>query len=316
MRGVEGRERGGGGDVGARQEQARQGVAAAGEVHAHGHLARRGVAPQGRVGVGEVGAQAHHVRAEVAEREQVVRHRAQRLPGQAEHHPAADFVALRLHPPQLRQARVLAVARGAGMDAREEVAVGGLEAQQVAIGAGLAPSRGVGLGPFAQREGDALARLGLDAPHQPRHALPRPERGALAGLQHHRAEAQLPRQGRACHDFVVAHGVAVRRRVGMAHAAVETVAVTDAGELDQPTEEDAVALRFRADGPRLGEERLAVRRRQRLQDPRPVHGRSPHARSRNRPRRGAEGFSCPPMKTGEPLTNTVSTPVAKRCGRA
>ena len=97
---------------------------------------------------------------------------------------------------------------GAGrMDPLEQLAVGGLEAEQIAVRAGLPPEGQFVALPLAQAQGHRQRRLGLDAADDVGHPLGGDAR-ILAGLQHDGAVAEGHAFPDAGHDLVGRHAVA------------------------------------------------------------------------------------------------------------
>ena len=126
------------------------------------------------------------------------------------------------------------------MDQPVELVVGGLEAQEVAVGAGRAPDLEVVVGPLAEAEGDRQVGLGLDAEHDLGHPVG-VDAVVLAGLQHDRAVAVLPGLVGAGEDLVGAHAVALDLAVGGSQATVPAGPHAVVRELDQAAQVDLVA---------------------------------------------------------------------------
>ena len=118
--------------------------------------------------------------------------------------------------------------------------VGGLEAQQVAVGAGFPPGAQLVVAPFAQAEGDGQPGLGLDAPHHVAHPLGL-EAVVFAGLQHHRPVTELEGVVGAGQDLVRGHAVAFDLAIAGPHAAVGALADAVVGDLDEAAQMHLVA---------------------------------------------------------------------------
>ena len=169
------------------------------------------------------------------------------------------------------------------MDELVELVVGRLEAQQVAVGAGLAPRGEVLLGSLAEAQRHGEPGLGLDALHDVRHPA-RFEPVVLARLQHDGAPAPDLGVVGAREDLVGAHAVALDQAVAGAQAAVAAGAHAVVADLDEAAKVDLVAD-WRRDGSRRprprarraapGPPRAATRGGRRDSDPRPDSGSEP-----------------------------------------
>ena len=125
------------------------------------------------------------------------------------------------------------------MDAVVEGAVGGLEAQQVAVGPGLAPRGQLRPRPLAQAQRDGQRRLGLDPAHELGHPVGRDAR-VFARLEHDRAVAELDGLTGAGEHFLARHAVAVQAAVLRPQAAIAAQPDAVVGQLDQPPQMDSL----------------------------------------------------------------------------
>ena len=155
----------------------------------------------------DVGADADHVEVEAAERVDVVGDARIRLAGDADHDAAPRLIA------ELAKLREDAEAVGDAprqvrVDEPVELLVGGLEAQEVAVGAGLTPGGEVLVRPLAEAERDGEPGLRLDTAHDAGDPLGL-EAVVLARLDDH--GAPVPRLGvvGAGEHLVLAHAVAL-----------------------------------------------------------------------------------------------------------
>ncbi len=212
--------------------------------------------PQGRGRVGQVGADADHVHVHAAEQLDVGGDAGVGLAGDADHDPRACLVAQLLQAAEDAHA-VADLARQVGVDAPVELLVRGLEAQEVAVAARLAPGDEVLIGPLPQTEGDRRdGRLRADAAQHAGHPL-RGDAVVLAGLHDERAVAERHRLAGAVEDDLLRDTVALDAAVAGADAAVGAAAHAVVAHLDEAAEVDGVAD--------VAASRLVRRRPQRLQ---------------------------------------------------
>ncbi len=194
---------------------------------------------EGRGRVGDERAHADHVQVQLAKELKVVGQIFVALPRDADHDAAADLVAEWLElAEQAHARRPLSAARW--VHAREQVAVRGLEAQQIAVGAGLAPGAQLVEGALAQAQGDRDLGLGLDAFHDFGHHA-EGQAFVLAGLQHDGAVAEVAGLFGAGDDLVGGHAVAGEVAVARAQAAVVALAQAVVGDFDEPAQVHLVA---------------------------------------------------------------------------
>ena len=124
---------------------------------------------------------------------------------------------------------------------RYSVVVRGLEAQQVAVAAGLAPDGEVLVRPLAEAQRDRRdGRLRADAAQHAGHPLGG-DAVVLARLHHQGAVAERDRLAGAVEDDVLGDAVALDAAVAGADAAVGAAAHAVVAHLDQAAEVDGVA---------------------------------------------------------------------------
>ena len=149
------------------------------------------------------------------------------------------------------------------MDRRVEVGIRRLEAQQVAVGARLAPGERVLVAPLAEAQRDGEAEAPLDLAHDVGDELPRQPR-ILARLHDERAVAERLRRRRALEDLAARQPVALRAAGAGAQAAVEAAAHAVVRDLGEAAQVDVVAdprapRRVRLGPQRLESPRIALR---------------------------------------------------------
>ena len=126
------------------------------------------------------------------------------------------------------------------MDVAVERVVRGLEAQQVTVGAGLAPDGEVVVRALAEAQGDGgEAGLGADAPQDGGQPL-RLDAVVLARLHDQGAVAEILGLAGAVQDDVGGEAVALHAAVGGADAAVGTAAHAVVADLDEAAQVDGV----------------------------------------------------------------------------
>ena len=231
MEGAEGR---GGGQQHVGVQQAYDGQQAQRQLHAAGALVLEG----GAVG-GDEGAYAHHLGTEVLYELQVLHQGVDGLPRRADHESRADLEAQVTQVVEALHAVVEAHLRG--VEEGVVCGVGGLVAQQVAVGAGVAQAAEAVAAALAQREGDgAVGVLALDVLDEAaEHLVGEP--GVLAALQHEGAEAQAAADGAALEDLLGGEPVAIDAGRA-AYAAVEAVVAAVVADFDQSAHEDIASV--------------------------------------------------------------------------
>ena len=125
------------------------------------------------------------------------------------------------------------------MNGGVERGVGGLEAQEIAVGAGFAPEAQFIWQPFAEAEGDGERGFffnGANDLSEPRGL----DAEVFAGLQDDRAEAEVDCLVRAGENLFARHAIA-GHGAGGAQAAVVALADAVAGDLDEAAQVDVVA---------------------------------------------------------------------------
>jgi hypothetical protein len=153
-------------------------------------------------------------------------------PGIQGHHARTDLVPDRPHPAQLRDP-VRTPARQRRVDRVEERRIARLEAEQEAVGPGLAPRGQVVVGPLAEAERNGQVRFFFDRADDAGDERLREAR-ILARLKDDGAVAELHRLAGAREDLVPRHPVALHARRPAADAAVKTAADTVVRDLDEP----------------------------------------------------------------------------------
>ena len=141
-----------------------------------------------------------------------------------------------------------------------EVRVGGFDAQQIPVGAGIEPLLIDLAGLLAEGEGDAERRIipgidGLDGLQQTGDLADERRIGALPALDHHRAETAAGGNPCGGKDLFVREFIALAADIA-SDAAVEAVLDANVGNLDKPAQID-----LRADGRHLDTIRLLAKRR-------------------------------------------------------
>ena len=233
--GVECAQGGGGGQQHVRVQQPYQRQQPEGLLHA-----AVGFVGEGGVLGGDEGSYAAHLGFEVADEVQVLEQGGVGLAGRAHHkaraHLVADVaeVAQTLHP--------MLPAHLGGVEVRVVVGVGGLVAQQVAVGAGVEEALVAVAAAFAEREGDgAVWELRADALHQGHHPLVGVV-AVLTALQHKGAQSATVAEAAAFEDGVVVEAVAFGQPVVAPDAAVAAVVAAVVAELDEAAHIDGVAV--------------------------------------------------------------------------
>ena len=133
--------------------------------------------------------------------------------------------------------------------------IGGLMAQEVAVGAGIAQAAEAVASPFAQREGDGAVGIpALDLLYQLAQHFVR-EPGVLAALQHEGAEPQ-PVADLAALQYLLRRQPVALRQGRTSDAAVEAVVATMVAYLDESAHEDIASVNLVAHTRGLPEELL------------------------------------------------------------
>ena len=183
-----------------------------------------------RVVVGDEGPDAHHVRAELLQEDEVSREVCRRLVRRAHHEPCADRVAERaqiaktLHP--VLEAHVCRVERFVVL------LCGGLMPQEVPVRTGFLQGFVAFAGPLAQRQGDgAVGVFGFDLSYDAAEHLVR-EMPVFAALQNERTKAQVIATADAVHDLGFTQSVSLKVGIAFTDATIVAVVLTYVGKFD------------------------------------------------------------------------------------
>ena len=183
-----------------------------------------------RVVVGDEGPDAHHVRAELLQEDEVSREVCRRLVRRAHHEPCADRVAERAQIAKTLHAVFEAHVR------RVEFLIvllrGGLVPQQVPVRAGLFQGRVAFIRPFAQGQGDGTVGVfGFDLSDDIAEHVVR-EVTVFAALQNERTKAQVIATADAVHDLGFTQSVSLKVGIAFTDATIVAVVLTYVGKFD------------------------------------------------------------------------------------